>query len=365
MPYKDESESDTGEDNNGDGVGDGWVNMKDFDKDGYWYAQERERLQEQWPAIENQLTAAYLECQATTSNWTTKYTYLNEVSMDCRFDILGQKSESVKFCQCLPQAIQLIHQGFLPSSPKTPRTAFSIRLLQLHHHRWLTSVCSISGFIKGLMNFLNSRSARPMKAQSACGTRRNLTQPFSNASHAFSQVKVLSQQVLQEGLKMKPTDMWAGRCPWCFGPAQDEHEGSAKEPDVIICMDGNFQHQHNILASKDDPPKTQYPSIFIPPSQIAQHNITVPAVPLVKEGLEVTHKAADDTRGKSTWDKCDETGLFAAACCHDVPLAIVNLYQSGENTSLTLMSSTQDVLSIERAKANFGRLSNTNFWCLI
>ncbi|KAH9807939.1 hypothetical protein DFH28DRAFT_1071337 [Melampsora americana] len=208
MPYKDQSESDTGEDNNGDGVGDGWVNMKDFDKDGsirqfvvkhrgYWYAQERERLREQWAAIKNQLTAAYLECQATTSNWTTKYTYLNEVSMDCQcevfhnrtmdlVDILGRKSESVKFCRCLPQAIQLIHQGFLPSSPKTPRTAFSIRLLQLHHHLWLTSVCSISGFIEGLMNFLNSRSAKPMKAQSACGTRQNLTQPFSNASHAFS-----------------------------------------------------------------------------------------------------------------------------------------------------------------------------------
>ncbi|KAH9807940.1 hypothetical protein DFH28DRAFT_1227737 [Melampsora americana] len=133
---------------------------------------------------------------------------------------------------------------------------------------------------------------------------------------------------------MKPTDLWAGRCPRCFGPAQDEHKGSAKEPDVIICMDGNFQHQHNILTSKDDPPETQYPSIFIPLSQIAQHNITVPAVPLVKEGLEdpcsEAHKAADDTRGKSTWDKCDDTGLFAAACRHDVPLAIANIYQSGK-----------------------------------
>ncbi|KAH9824809.1 hypothetical protein DFH28DRAFT_877902 [Melampsora americana] len=158
---------------------------------------------------------------------------------------------------------------------------------------------------------------------------------YITTSGSLRRVKVLSQQVLQEGLEMKPTDLWAGRCPRCFGPAQDEHKGSAKEPDVIICMDGNFQHRHNILASKDDPPETQYPSIFIPPSQIAQHNITVPAVPLVKEGLEdpcsEAHKAADDTRGKSTWDKCDDTGLFAAACRHDVPLAIANIYQSGEN----------------------------------
>ncbi|EGG02049.1 uncharacterized protein MELLADRAFT_66567 [Melampsora larici-populina 98AG31] len=233
MPYGDEEPSEDEEEggNDDDGVGSGWVNMKDFDEDGsirrfvakqreYHYAQQRDKLRMQWAEIENQLTAAYLECQATTTNWTTQFSYLDDVSKDCQcevfhhhnmdlVDILGRKSQSVKFCRCLPEPIQLVFQGFLPASPSQPRTGFSIRLLQLHHHLWLTSVCSVSGFIEGLMNFLDTRSAKPLKARGGRGTRRNLTQPFSNASHLFSRVKVLSNQLLQEGLQMKPADVWA------------------------------------------------------------------------------------------------------------------------------------------------------------
>lgn len=33
-------------------------------------------------------------------------------------------------------------------------------------------------------------------------------------------------------------------------------------------MDGNFQQRHNVLASKDNPEESQYPKIFIPPSQV-------------------------------------------------------------------------------------------------
>ncbi|KAH9806749.1 hypothetical protein DFH28DRAFT_919554, partial [Melampsora americana] len=158
---------------------------------------------------------------------------------------------------------------------------------------------------------------------------------FITTFGSHHRIKVVSRRLLQEGLKMKSLDVWASRCPRCFGPAQDEHKGSLKEPDIIVCMDGNFQHRHNILASKDNPPENQYPSIFVPPSQITRHNTNFPAVPAVNAAAEdpcsEAHKAADDTRGKSTWDKCDDTGLFAAACRHDVPLAMANIYQSGEN----------------------------------
>ncbi|EGF98638.1 uncharacterized protein MELLADRAFT_95531 [Melampsora larici-populina 98AG31] len=147
------------------------------------------------------------------------------------------------------------------------------------------------------------------------------------------QKKVKTRMLLQEGLQMKASDKWASRCPRCFGPAQGKHKGSTKEPDVIIWMDGNFQHRHNILASRENPPETQYPSIFVPPSQIAQLSLTAQPVPAVavEDPCSEAHKAADDTRGKSTWDQCDDTGLFAAACRHDVPLAMANIYQSGEN----------------------------------
>ncbi|EGF97081.1 uncharacterized protein MELLADRAFT_114609, partial [Melampsora larici-populina 98AG31] len=179
MPYGDEEPSEDEEEggDDDDGVGSGWVNMKDFDEDGsirrfvakqreYHYAQQRDKLRMQWAEIKNQLTAAYLECQATTTNWTTQFSYLDDVSKDC---------------QC-----------------------------KVFHHRNMDLVdILVSGFIKGLMNFLNTRSAKPLKARGGRGTRRNLTQPFSNASHLFSRVKVLSNQLLQEGLQMKPADVWA------------------------------------------------------------------------------------------------------------------------------------------------------------
>lgn len=50
---------------------------------GYRYAQQRERLRQHWDALEHQLTAAYLQSQTQTSNWTTKNSYLDNVSDDC------------------------------------------------------------------------------------------------------------------------------------------------------------------------------------------------------------------------------------------------------------------------------------------
>ncbi|KAH9808893.1 hypothetical protein DFH28DRAFT_884889 [Melampsora americana] len=100
-------------------------------------------------------------------------------------------------------------------------------------------------------------------------------------------------------------------------------------------MDGNFQHRHNILASKDNPEESKYPARFVRPSQIAPHNIDNPLPPpAIDEGIDDpcgdAHKTANDTRGASTWDQCDDTGLFAMACRHDVPLLMANIYKSGE-----------------------------------
>ncbi|EGG11274.1 uncharacterized protein MELLADRAFT_92206 [Melampsora larici-populina 98AG31] len=100
-------------------------------------------------------------------------------------------------------------------------------------------------------------------------------------------------------------------------------------------MDGNFQHRHNILASKDNPDEAQYPAIFVRPSEIAKHDTTTEPPPARTEEdnddpCGEAHKTANDTRGASTWDKCDDTGLFAVSCRHDVPLLMANIYKSGE-----------------------------------
>ncbi|KAH9812209.1 hypothetical protein DFH28DRAFT_899163 [Melampsora americana] len=231
---------------------DEWVDVEGFNRDGairrfvqkhrgYVYAAQRESLRNQWEALETQITAAYLENEALTSNWTTKTSYLGAVSPDCQCaaDVLYSWTVDL---------IDLV--GYIASSPKESRTAFSIPLLQHHHELWLTSV----------------------------------------------------------------------------------------------------------TASKDRPDESQYPSLFIKPSKIAQKDVRLTAARATgnAEGAEDScseaHKTANDTRNSSTWDKCDDTGLFATACRHDVPLVMANIYQSGEKMyyPLSVMKHIMDDFPTQR-----------------
>ncbi|EGG08696.1 uncharacterized protein MELLADRAFT_84611 [Melampsora larici-populina 98AG31] len=261
--------------------GDNWVDVDDFDRDGairryvqkhrgYRYAQRRERLRQQWAALENQITSVYLENEALTENWTTKTSYVGDASPDCQchegvfytrkvdlIGVLGRSiSQELRFCRCLPEPVQLLHQGYIAASPTRPGTAFSIPLLQHHHNLWLTTVSATSSYIEGHLNFLDRR--------------------------------------------------------------------------------------------KDQPHKSQYPSLFVKPSKITQQDAQLAAACAAgppetpEDPCAEAHKTANDTRGSSTWDKCDDTGLFAAACRHDVPLAMANIYQSGENLMKHIMDDFPD-----------------------
>lgn len=219
----------------------------------------------------------------------------------------------------------------------------------MYHDLWETCVSPASSFIKGYQNFLDRRSSTRHKARGDSENRRDLTQPFSSATHLFSRILVLTKQILHHGLQLTSTDVWAKSCSRCFGPATNEIKVSNQEPDVIVCMDGNFQHRHNILASKDNPDESQYPSIFVRPSEIAKHKTPLDPPPPDKDEVADdpcgdAHKAANDTQNASTWDQCDDTGLFAMACRHDVPLLMANIYQSGEkyHYPLSLLQSLLD-----------------------
>lgn len=43
-----------------------------------------------------------------------------------------------------------------------------------------------------------------------------------------------------------------------------------------------------------------------------------------------SNTAANDVGNSTSWDRWDDTGLFAGACRHDIPLYFANIYQSGE-----------------------------------
>ncbi|KAH9808233.1 hypothetical protein DFH28DRAFT_910425, partial [Melampsora americana] len=167
------------------------------------YADHREQLRKNWEAIENHLTAAYLESQTNTLNWTSKESYLDNVSDVCHcaeghfyyrnIDLIGVlsrfESRPVRFCHCLPEPVQLVYQGYLPASPQQPRTAFFIPLLQIYQNLWQTSVSAATSWIEGYMNFLDGRSEKEDTARGSDGTRRrDLCDPFLSATNIYSRI---------------------------------------------------------------------------------------------------------------------------------------------------------------------------------
>ncbi|OAV96733.1 hypothetical protein PTTG_07681 [Puccinia triticina 1-1 BBBD Race 1] len=180
------------------------------------------------------------------------------------------QGKTIPFCKCTPDVIWLLHFGFIACSAKRPRTAFSIPLLQFHYTLWQTTTVSTSGFVKALAKFLD----------------------------------------------------------------KNEVKSDPNEPDFIIAMDGNYQQQHYAYASKDWPTNSQYPPTFLPPSKVNTSEALCEATNVHVTGVEdpcaLAHKVADDTRDDTTWQKCDDNGLFAGACQHKIPLLYANVYKSGE-----------------------------------
>ncbi|KNF01379.1 hypothetical protein PSTG_05478 [Puccinia striiformis f. sp. tritici PST-78] len=315
------------------------------------YAEKRDELHKQWVQLEQKTVAAYLLCQKKTANWTfiakgIGWDGYTPISCSCVpsdiqsrnvacYDIISRQTPKLlPFCKCTPDVIRLIHYGFFASSPNKPRTAFSIRLVQFHHHLWESAVISASAFVKGLSAFLDTRKAEASYARGGKYSKRNLRVPFSHSVDLYARILVNRRKILDVGLQLIRTDLWAAKCPRCFGPKQSEVKGDPCEPCIMVMLDGNFQQRHYTHASKDNPDDSQYPRDFIPPSNISPDATAIAATDLAAAGIDPPcsdkHKAANDTRGKTTWEKCDDTGLFASTCRHDIPLMFVNIYKSGE-----------------------------------
>ncbi|KAH9822293.1 hypothetical protein DFH28DRAFT_1180610 [Melampsora americana] len=320
-------------------------------------AEARARTQSKWKALEAQLTATYLHLQHHTRNWTNQPTFHSYLSneLDCQcspedlrkrrvdfIDLLSRTSKrTVRFCGCVPDVIRLLYLGYIGGSPQFPCTAFSVRLIQLHHHFWNHTSISTSGFIDALMAFLDLLCPVRLTPQQLKEKRtykknanRILRRPFSQAIDIYRRILLGQQALYEEGLGLTPHDISAAQCSRCFGPAEGEIKASPNEPDFIITMDGNFQHRHQSRASKDSPQEDQYPSSFIKPSQLEKEvvacNRTDAQANQIKTSCSDSHTAANDVRNSTSWDRCNDTGLFAGACRHDVPLYYVNIYQSGE-----------------------------------
>ncbi|KAI9626550.1 hypothetical protein KEM48_010379 [Puccinia striiformis f. sp. tritici PST-130] len=134
-----------------------------------------------------------------------------------------------------------------------PRTAFSIRLVQYHHHLWQVSAVTTSAFIKSVSAYLDSHTRKPLLNRGSKHKRRELRVPFSHCIDLYLRILTNSKKIYEDGLRLSPTEKWANKCPRCFGPIQNEVKQNPAEPDINLNMDGNYQQRHYHHASKDCP----------------------------------------------------------------------------------------------------------------
>ncbi|KAA1092616.1 hypothetical protein PGT21_008550 [Puccinia graminis f. sp. tritici] len=296
------------------------------------YAEKRHRISCQWGLIDNQALATYLLCQQKTLKWTqpavdfaSPLDFCTCASINIHHrrvdlvDLLHRRpSQLIAFCKCTPDPIRLMHHGYFACSVEKPRSAFSIRLVQYHHLLWQASAVSTSAFIQSISTFLDNRSDSPLLNRGSNWKRRQLRVPFTNCIDLYRRILNSQRKLLEDGLQLTKADKWASKCPRCFGPSQTEIKQDTEEPDVIVAMDGNFQQRHYAYASKDEPREDQYPHSFLPPSKISSDVLAIEETEASAVGINPPcsdqHKAANDTRDESTWDKCDDNGLFASTC---------------------------------------------------
>ncbi|EGF98459.1 uncharacterized protein MELLADRAFT_95670 [Melampsora larici-populina 98AG31] len=241
---------------------------------------------------------AYIECHLHTSECGDPSMWDVDHRPMCNFhphakrvrkvdlvDILYRRKAEVTFCRCEENDnTRLIYMGYIGGSPKYPETAFSIRLLQLFHIIWKYCTSRVDPFTRALDEYLDAFN--PLI----------LTKNKENALDI--ELTLSSQEKLGEN------------CPRCFGPSVPSQTDS--EPDVVVCLDGNFQHRRHIAAGQNaarDP--TKLPSSFLPEDKVNRMEQRLAGLPKDTrlEACAVQHTAPNDVWGKGHWARCDGNGM--------------------------------------------------------
>ncbi|PLW52689.1 hypothetical protein PCANC_14100 [Puccinia coronata f. sp. avenae] len=294
----------------------------------------------------NDLHPVYLIQKNKTSNWASSSTYI-DFSPPCKcqtrrnrvvdlIDLYGQRRKRVDFCDCTLDGVRLMYLGYVAGSPVEPQTAFLLPLLIFHNHLW--NHCNIGAlpFTQALRLFLEPRSERLHVRNGQHG--QDVRKPFTAAVDLYWQLEEASDALFHRvmGLDAQQT-LAVVSCPACFGP---QPLNTLVYPDttrdqLVVCLDGNFQHRHHSKASSNYE-ELRMPNIFVTQDQVSQ------ATDLIQEaemtGVSETqvdcctesHKAADDKHNESTWKGCDDTGLMGCCCHHDAAIYLAKIYKSGE-----------------------------------
>ncbi|KAI7961430.1 hypothetical protein MJO28_001919 [Puccinia striiformis f. sp. tritici] len=270
--------------------------------------------------------------------------------LQASFDVIrifaARKEVHVEFCHCQNDQVRLIQMGYIGGSPKFPRTAFSIRLLHLHHILWKHSGLAMSPFSKSIDEFLDFANPLILISNneedlnfSFC--TREWRRTLSLAVDAFREMLRREKLITDKLLDLGPLDWLADICPPCYGPQVPGK--AAGEPDIIVCMDANFQQRRHEAASVEIPGSLKTPSLFVSPEEVLDMATSMDsALQSHTQGNLIDrcseqHTAADDVRTGKTWKECDDTGLFGMACRHDQMLQMINIERSGEKCAKFFM----------------------------
>lgn len=164
---------------------------------GSYYKTKQLKDGSNWKRVLGEMFIAYMTCSQRTSQWGDTATWNLDRNKKCScgdgdrhtrdvdmVDILGQsislkfigksiqalpliasdvesterRQTKISFCKCTLDQVSLIRMGFIGGSPIAPRTAYSIRLLRLHHTIWKYCCVRTQGFSLALDEFLDAHS---------------------------------------------------------------------------------------------------------------------------------------------------------------------------------------------------------------
>ncbi|OAV93237.1 hypothetical protein PTTG_05579 [Puccinia triticina 1-1 BBBD Race 1] len=181
----------------------------------------------------------------------------------------------------------------------------------------------------------------------------DLQKPFSAAVNLYRELDDQTNSVISKVMCLdEQTTLACRTCPACFRPPPSNLEDypRLKSNELIICLDGNFQHRHHSKASQDYH-QHNTPSIFLTQSEVEKMKAEIRLIELrnkpneKKDCCTEAHKAANDKRNK--WKGCDNTGLMGCCCQHDAAIYLANINKSGEQWCFPIALLTKVLDNVE------------------
>ncbi|KAH9807995.1 hypothetical protein DFH28DRAFT_911683 [Melampsora americana] len=245
---------------------------------GAFYKSKKMTENKNWKKALPDMFITYMTLSQESSQWgdINKWNYDHNKQCCCgagnqktrkvdMLDILERKQVEIIFCKCTLDQVCLVRMGYIGGSAVHPQTAYSIRLLRMHHSFWKYCTVRTQGFALGLDEFLDP--ANPLilvgkTNQASNSLPRRWRKTLSSAIDAYRYILRKQKELTICALYLTALDQLAMNCPRCFGPLQAKPDTG--ESDYHVCTDGNFQHRRHLAASQEyEEMEMENPPLFL------------------------------------------------------------------------------------------------------